>query len=398
MNKISLSSQCTGCSACKSACFQDCIIMKQNEEGFIVSELNDSKCTGCKQCIDKCPQLNEADLREPLNIYGMKNINLSRRRGSSSGGVFIELAERVLENPKSIVFGCTLCDLKAKHIHVEAGKKLNLLKGSKYIQSNTDGIFCEVKNYLDKGYQVLFSGTPCQVGGLKSLLGEKSEGLTTVDLICHGVPSPLLFKKYVDWVEKKYKGKIIRYDFRNKENSKFSRLIKIQLKRREKVKSTMIDPRIDPYFKAFLNNETLSESCYKCRYRNRKRIGDITLGDFWGLKKLYPEFYDNNGISLVLLNTEKGKRLIRSVISKFDFVESDYASALSLNRSLEETSIRPTARDLAYKGIQNEHFNIFEGSFYRMKKVDRLKGILKFHIIKILPSNFVDYVRAYKRR
>jgi coenzyme F420-reducing hydrogenase beta subunit len=372
--------------------------MNQDKEGFAAPEIDSGKCIKCMVCTKKCPQLNKVKLWDVEAVYAMKNLDLEKRQSSSSGGVFVELAEQVLDESDGVVVGCAFVDMRAKHICISSVKELCLLQGSKYVQSDVSEIYGEIKAYLDNSRKVLFSGTPCQIAGLKSFLGGIDENLITVDLVCHGVPSPLLFEKYILWLEKKRNGKVANYSFRNKENSKFPRFIKIHLEVNKKIKSIFIAPRRDSYFRAFLNNETFRESCYSCKFSNKKRIGDITLGDYWGLRKYHPELYDRNGISVVLINTDKGNQLFDLIRERFELIESNYTFASAANDNLVRPSTRPEARNIAYIGIQEDGFNIFDNAFYKISLADRIKGFLKFHITMILPSGFVDFVRAKKRR
>lgn len=205
-----------------------------------------------------------------------------------------------------VVFGCAYDEnLVARHIAVSNESELYKLQSSKYVQSDTRGIYKQVKTLLADDKYVLFSGTGCQVAGLKTFLNKDCEKLLTVDIVCHGVPSPALFKNYVDYMGRKLGGKLTSYNFRSKENEAGTCITRLKTAKKQ------VGLRIfDPYYSAFLYCKTYRESCYECKFANKNRVGDISLADFWGIQKFHPDFYDENGVSLVLVNTERAKIIL----------------------------------------------------------------------------------------
>lgn len=301
---------CCGCTACMNICPKAAIIMQPDEEGFLYPSIEISKCIECNLCKKVCSFQNGYDVSNSLEksiIYAVKNKDLDTRMRSRSGGVFVAIANNVIEN-NGIIYGVgyeqkfVVCHKKIQDKH-----KIKEFQGSKYVQSDLKRIYYDVKMELLKNRYVLFSGTPCQVAGLFSFLGSKinTDKLVTIDLVCHGVPSPLMWKEYIDFCEKKYKGEVTKVDFRDKEygwNTHFETVVV----NNKKYKNNL-------YTNLFYLHSMLRPACHNCRYTNFERISDITIADFWGIDKCMPEFNDNKGVSLVLINTNKGNKLFQKI-------------------------------------------------------------------------------------
>ena len=339
--------KCTGCRMCAQICPVKAIDMKENEDGFFEPIINKEKCIKCSLCFKRCPQLNDVEIGEKINspkVFAVKNKNVEEQKNSSSGGVFSVLARYVLENNGAVYGACFDEKLKLEHIRIDKQESLYKLRGSKYLQSNTKNTFELVKNDLNNGVRVLYVGTPCQIAGLKNYLGKDYEDLLLVDLVCHGVPSQKLFDKYITWLEKRNKSKVINYDFRNKEKSiwELGYVPKVSF---ENGKTKYIYGNSDMYITSFLNGNTLRESCYSCKYTKKERVSDITIGDFWGVNKIYPELYDEKGISIVLTNTIKGKKAIDSIKSDLYIKKIEMEKVIKYAQPLCKTIERPQNRD-----------------------------------------------------
>ena len=384
---------CVGCRSCLQSCPKECIIMQENNEGFYFPYVEEDKCIECGLCIKHCPILTPGNLAEDnKDYYGLyvkdKNLLLS----SSSGGAFVGIASYVLEK-EGVVFGCSYDDnLIAKHIVVSVCDDLIKLQGSKYVASDTNDTYTQVKKILDKSNKmVLYTGTPCQIAGLKAFLGKDYTNLYTIDLLCHGTPSQKLFSKYIEWLGKKMKGKIIYYGFRDKDVGGWSCGGKFKTKTKTKTKT--LEASCDPYYASFLRGETYRESCYVCKYANMKRVGDITIGDFWGVEKYYPNIHNENGVSCCIVNSKKGKELFNFVSNKFEYFEVKETDLVKNNKNLLQPTLRPNARDYVYKAVENDYFDDsfleFDSMFeYWVKKMVRI----------IFPKQIVLFLKKMIRR
>ena len=245
-------------------------------------------------------------------VFAVKHKDESTRAASRSGGIFTALSDQVLSNG-GVVYGCVLTDkFDAVHIRADNEEDRNRMRGSKYIQSKLGDTFKSVRADLDAQKSVLFSGTSCQVAGLKKYLGKEYKNLLCVDIVCHGVPSPKVWKEYLYWQEKKHKSKIVKVDFRNKKDYGW-RAHKETLicENGKSVDSTV-------FTTLFYGHGILRPSCYECPYKSVMHPGDITIADYWGIEKAAPEFDDNKGVSLVLVNSEMGALILNSVKKVFN--------------------------------------------------------------------------------
>lgn len=353
-NILSVGKNCCGCNACEQVCPKKCIIFTRDKEGFMYPQIDHDICVDCGVCLRHCPIAGDIKTGKNPEVFAAKFNDPDVVFKSTSGGVFMALAFFVL-NKNGVVFGCAYDEnLVAKHIAVEDKKELKRLQSSKYVQSDTKDVYTKVKTALVQDRYVLFSGTGCQVAGLKAFLGRDYEKLITTDIICHGVVSPLLFEKYIDYMGKKLGGKLSDYNFRSKEKSGWD----LYYMATTGTKSKTDYGFFDPYYNAFLNGKTYRESCYNCKFANPERAGDITLGDYWGIQKMHPEFFDENGVSLVLVNSDKGKEIWNSISNQITYISSTIEKAAVLNENLSVPSERPLCRDTIYEGIDDD-FNTY---------------------------------------
>ena len=349
------------------------------KKAFYIQRLIKKKCINCGLCKKVCPFINYKvnEKKEYPKAYAVKNKKTDDVLKSSSGGVFIALAKHII-NEKGVVFGVAYDkDNNVIHIAVDNTKDLIKLQGSKYVQSNILNTFNEVKENLLKDKKVLFSGTPCQIRGLKNFLIKDYENLITCDLVCHGVPSQKLFNKYLSYLENKYNKKIRNYDFRNKEKKGWGLTSKVIF---EDNSIKYINSDFDPYYSNFLDCNTYRESCYNCKFASTTRSSDITLADYWGILSIHNSFYDKNGVSLILINSEKGNKYLDKIKNDISIIETDLNYAISKNKNLKQSSIRPNKRTEIYKNIDKE------------EDIDYVKNNLTYKItlkkiIKILIPN-----------
>lgn len=329
--------------------------MEKDGEGFLYPVVDDAVCVECGLCIKHCPIMTDAPRCSEPKVYAAKYKDKETAFKSTSGGLFVPIAKDILSNG-GVVFGCAYDEnLVAKHIAVENENELYRLQSSKYVQSDTREIYEQVKNLLKSGRKVLFSGTGCQVAGLRTFLSKDYDNLLTVDIVCHGVPSPELFKNYIGYMGKKLGGSLTSYNFRNKEKRGWDLYYKAENAKKSKSDYGFFDP----YYNAFLRCKTYRESCYECKFANKNRVGDITLADYWGIQKFHPEFFDENGVSLVLVNTEKGKNCLDTIKQQLEIIESDYDKASVMNSNLVHPSKRPECRDTIYEGFDSGDFETY---------------------------------------
>lgn len=329
---------CTGCLACFNICKNNAISVETDKKGFYISVIDEAKCVKCGECQKVCPQKNcKSDDIKNADVFACWSNDEKLRFSSTSGGVFSGLAELTFESG-GVVCGAKF-DENFKLIHDFAHNKneLSSFIGSKYVQSYIGNKYNQVKKYLDNNVSVLFCGTPCQVSALKKYLSKPYDNLLTVDLICHGVPSPRIFSDYLNLMRQENKCDIKEVSFRYKKPS--WRVFSMKL---ETEKDTIQnDAQHDRYLVSFLNNYTLRECCYSCNYAGKERSGDITLGDFWSyVSSEKATRNDEKGISLVITNTPKGKSVLKKLENGYTIIPKDLGEAVSGGGPL----VRPTEK------------------------------------------------------
>ncbi len=369
---------CCGCSACVNCCPKKCITMKEDREGFLYPEVNRQECTNCGLCEKVCPVLNKTELSGDTRAYAVFACEDGIREKSSSGGVFSLLAEQVLCEG-GYVFGCAFdAKLKAEHIGITDYSELKRLQGSKYVQSDLKSSFHTVKQLLEEGKQVLFSGTACQMEGLKKFLGKHYESLLLVDVVCHGVPSPKVWEQYKEYQERIYDAKISGLSFRDKSKGWKDYRVRLNFENGQTYVSRSWD---DIYMKSFIKNLISRPSCYDCKFRQWHRESDITLGDFWGVEQVLPQWNDDKGISLVLIHSEKGQRMLQSISEKLRIKEVEKEAAVEKNRSVIAPIVVPKEREKFFAVLNEKGYDaavqkyVKDGFLYKVKNA--LKRLLR---------------------
>ena len=374
---------CCGCKACEIICPKNCIEMTVDEEGFWYPIVDKDKCIDCGMCEKSCPILNKASRKKSFDakVYGAYSNNESIRINSSSGGMFSELAASVLEK-NGAVFGCAMNDdfSFAKHIKVEAVDDLPKLQGSKYLQSDTNITFEEVKNCLQNGQEVLYSGTPCQIAGLKSYLGKYSKdyNLMTVDIICHGVPSSNVWNCYKSALVKKFDSTVEKISFRNKSNGWQNYSLLCEFENKKEYKKFAGD---DLYLRGFVADYYLRPSCYDCQFKGDNIKSDITLADFWGIDKVNPKFNDDKGASLVVIHSQKGQQIFDEIKDneKITFFSENAEKGLNYNPSYYNSVKMKNMRKVFFKQFEKNGVEAFENC---CGKSNKTKFIRKINTLK----------------
>jgi coenzyme F420-reducing hydrogenase beta subunit len=332
--------------------------MQCDGSGFFYPKINEKECVKCGICVKICPFENDNKHKNYNQlVYASWSKDSEVIKQSSSGGIFTQVAQYVIYQ-EGLVFGATMhSSFDVKHICINNKEDLKKLRGSKYVQSDTNNTFLEVKDELKKGIKVLYVGTPCQISGLKSFLRYDYDNLITMDVLCHGVPSNKIFKKYIEYLQNKHKSKILDFNFRDKKQYGWGHNFSYKIKG----KRLYFPAVMSPYLNAFLKNKILRDSCYECKYKDINRTGDISLGDFWNISILHPEIEQREGISLVIVNSLKGQQIIDNIDSIIK-IESNIEKALKSNQSLCE-----------YMNISNdrsEHINISSDRNNIYKNID----------------------------
>ena len=372
--------KCTGCSACQQICLQQSIKMITNDFGFIYPQVSEN-CIDCKRCETVCP-INKTNKNDIESIaYAVVNKNKSSILKASSGGAFDALANYVIQQ-NGVVYGCALdSSLKAKHIRVEYADELDILYGSKYIQSDINNAFMKVKDDLMKNRVVLFSGTPCQIAGLKSFLGRNFDNLILVDIICHGVPSQAYFDKYIKWLEKKKKCIITDYNFRSKSNHGWSLAGEYTiLNKKNKKLNKKLFYFDNFYYYYFLQSTIYRNSCYSCKYANSNREADFTIGDFWGAEKFNFEFDTSNGCSLLLINTKKAKEIVDKLELEKSIIDLEYAKKYNAQLTV------PSTYSMEWDVRMNDFVNLSAEKIQKKFVFENYRTIILARLKYLLPS------------
>lgn len=357
---------CSGCNACAEICPKHCVHMEENDKGFFYPKVDTTICNDCGLCMKICPLKKEnVVLNAPLKAFAAWNKNHEEYLASSSGGAAYVFSSHII-SLGGVVYGCTSDKMQIHHIRVSCQEELYKLQGSKYVQSDVRGIFAQVKKDLKAGLPVLFIGTPCQVAGLRNHIRNIPEHLYLVDLICHGVPSQKMLHEHIGRIAK---GRVIDHISFRKGNIYCMEVLSSSIQNGSKKKWVYTsEPHKDMYFHAFLQGVTYRESCYHCPFACSKRVGDITIGDFWGLQNdgEYPE----NGVSVLLPSTDKGMRLIKAVDGKLVLKERDVDEAIKGNDQLRYPVKQTYAKKMFDKLYPSLHFDL---SVYIAVVVRKLK-------------------------
>ncbi len=347
---------CCGCESCVQICPKQCISFVQDKEGFFYPTVDIAECVDCGLCETRCPIINSSNTKEPLRIYAAKNLDEGMLKESSSGGIFTLLAEYIIERG-GVVFGARFNnDWGVVHSYTDSINGLSDFRGSKYVQSRIMSSYLKVEEFLNSGREVLFSGTPCQVKGLRSFLSRDYDNLLLVDFICHGVPSPMVWYKYLDEVIlNKDKSIIDKISFRDKTSGwrKYSLCIHGSINKQSFCHTECFKNNI--YMKGFLNNLYLRPSCYSCSVKSFKSGSDITMADFWGVKNILPDYDDDKGLSLTVINTNRGGDIF-GTIKKYSVVVT--SSTLDYNRSYSNSAPINNNREKFFKALNNDKMQL----------------------------------------
>lgn len=369
-------SRCSGCHACFNICPKDAIRMLPDDNGFKHPYIDEELCIHCNLCKKVCPILKNIIKENDMHAYACINKDDEIRKNSSSGGIFYLLAKNILSK-NGVVFGARFNDdFGVVHDYIENIEDIPLFQGSKYVQSSINDSYKKAKKFLDNNRLVLFTGTPCQIEGLLSYLQKDYANLITQDIVCHGVPSPKLFKLYKENLKNKYKDDITKINFRKKTNGWKHYHVKIDFINH----NYEIDHDDDVYMKAFLNDIALRESCYQCNAKKKHRLSDITLADFWGIETVLPEMDDDKGTSLVIINSVSGNLLFEEIKEQIVYKEVEHEKAIANNPSLYQSVNRPKNRDTYLNKITIDNLNDITKKYITVSIFKKVVRKIKKHI------------------
>ena len=393
---------CCACGACMNICPQDAIQMVEDDYSFLYPQINFEKCVDCGLCEKVCTFQHREESSDAIIVYAAAQKDSEKIRQSASGGIFAAIAEAVL-NEKGMVYGAEMIaennNLCVEHKGINHLENLHELLGSKYVQSNINFIYKEIKEKLQDEQFVLFSGTPCQVAGLKGYLQKDHDNLLTIDLVCHGVPSLKMFQDYIAVVQNKIKRRITNFKFRDKTQG-WGLAAKLVFNNQNKeTEESIISSQDSSYYSLFLKSEIYRDSCYSCKYASRNRPGDITIGDYWGIEARHPEYLKINGghldeklgISCVLANTKKGQKQIDKCRDSLYLYPSTFEKVSEENQQLKSPSKKGKQRSKILTLYREKGYGAVEKNFNRLR-------IMKGGIDKVVPSKIKSKIKKELKR
>lgn len=396
---------CCACGACLNICPKQAIRMELDKYGFIYPVIDIAKCIGCGVCKKVCRYKKLKFDTLPL-LVSVAQAERDVLKKSASGGVFASIAQKVIVNGGK-VYGVALKyeneKLVAKHIGIDTCDKLSELQGSKYLQSNIGYVYSSIRSELNNNKIILFSGTPCQVAGLRGFLGKKYENLFCIDIICHGVSSNAFFQSYIECLEKKYNDKIIDFKFRDK-SAGWGLMANAYT---ANGKNISIKSEDSSYYEFFLKSYTYRSNCYSCRYANGYRTGDITIGDYWGIWEEHPSLLSTNGgsiqeklgISCLLINSEHGIALVNRYGNGVKQFMSEFSKVAKHNGQLNHPcKLDNKMRDKILTAYLNDGYDAVERIFEHYTRLQEFKRGVKRMVKGILPKMVLDTIRHTRKQ
>lgn len=404
MIQITKKEDCCGCEACIQRCPKQCISLKEDEEGFLYPIVDKDACINCNLCEKICPVINQGKKHDPIKVLAAKNKDENIRLKSSSGGIFTLLAEKTIQT-RGVVFGACFNDKwEVIHKYTEMKEGIAVFRGSKYTQSKIGESYKQAEYFLKQGRKVLFSGTPCQIAGLKRYLRKEYDNLLTVDIICHGVPSPKVWRLYLNDILTRKVGlnsipshpinkkvEIKNINFRSKSTGwkNYSFVLALSEMTTDGKKNTVLLSSIfkdNAFMKAFLSDLILRPSCYQCPAKAGKSGSDISIADYWCIQDVVQKFDDDKGVSLVLIQTPKGDEFFQTLKEKTEWIETGYEESKKGNGGFKEICNPHSKRKEFFYMLNSQKriINLIESAL-RQTYLQKIKSYLKLalkHIIE----------------
>ena len=387
---------CCGCGACAAICPKKAISLVPDQLGFEYPQIDKNKCINCNLCEKVCRFSTKSKEKSALKAYIAASKDLNTLLSTTSGGVFTEIAKIVIQN-NGIVFGASFGtdgdNIILQHDAVDTEKELHNLSGSKYMQSSVLNCYLKIQSILTTGRIVLFCGTPCQVDGLYGFLQKNYDNLFTADIVCHGVPSVKLYNDYLLFLKKKYKAHQIEFKFRDKRLNGWAHGAVITIhKPNGSIKKKKIPYKMSSFYMTFMKSKLIRKSCYSCPYVNGNRKADITLGDYWGINKEHPEALKENGgmidedygVSCILVNTDKGNKLIEMCKDHLNIYNTTSEKIMKNNQALCYSASIPKDREQyvqaylqhGYEGVEA----LFQKQYGKQQWSLAIKNLIPFKL------------------
>ncbi|SDF28013.1 Acetyltransferase (isoleucine patch superfamily) [Bacteroidales bacterium KHT7] len=396
MIQIRDKAQCCGCNACGDICSRGSITFKTDIEGFWYPVVNMDTCIDCHLCEKVCPIINIKELKKndsetPLKSFAAIHKNMRIRWDSTSGGAYSALAEAILEQGGYISGAIYNDGFTGVHNYVtNKPEELEKLRSSKYLQSNAEGIFKEIKQLLTKGEKVLACGTPCQMAALRRFLHRDYEDLIIVDFICRGVNSPKVYRAYLDALEKKYGSKVVYVKAKNKELGWRNLTRKVTFANGTSYYGILMD---DDFRRGYHTNAFCRPSCYDCKFKGFPRISDITIADFWGIEKVNPALDNNIGTSMILLNSNKGAEYFKKIVDRIVYSETTFEQFVEGNGALYKSLDKPTIdRVSLFNDLDTYGFDYITRKYFplveKMSLKRKVRRLLKPYALLLLRLGF----------
>lgn len=394
---------CCGCGACMNVCPKNAIRMAEDEVGFVYPEIDQNLCVGCGVCKKACGYQMQPLMQKSEAVYAAASNNDNLLRKSASGGAFAVLAENALKKG-GVVYGAALPlengKLEPKHLRIDTVERLPELQGSKYVQSAIGDTYAQAQKDLLNGKRVLFSGTPCQIAGLKQYLKKDYENLLTVDIICHGVPSKRFFQSFMEDYGKKLGGTITEFYFRDKSKGQGMITRSVYKDMAGENKEKVLIGGLTAYIHFFSKSYIYRKNCYSCPFASEKRVGDLTLGDFWGFHEEYPSYDEKQGlsngkgVSCILVNTNQGKVALEQCESQFVLMTSDFEKVAKHNDQLHSPSKYSPKREEILKLYKEKGYEAVDQYFHKTCK----KDIVKYTISGMVPKGLKRTIKKVMGR
>ena len=385
MNKYFTSNdpaQCCGCRACEQVCGRKAISFSENGEGFLYPQIDSDKCVNCGLCEKVCPIANaEQNKLNEGATWAAQNQNLEDLKESSSGGGFIAIARYALSKG-GVVYGAAYDeDHNVVHKRADSFEMLKPIMGSKYVQSDIADTYTQAKKDLQDGRFVYFTGTPCQIAGLKLFLRKDYANLLTSDVICHGTPSAKIFQNTISHIKKVEKGELMDYSFRDKRIHGWSCSSSSSWRKGNTKHYLKYSKDMEAYFKAFISGDLMRMSCYNCPFATTMRVGDITLADHWGIRKEHPDFKEiRHGVSLIIVNSEKGSEIWGELEKQFNVIPISIDEASRHNHNLHSATPLTPSREVSYNLAFNDYTGFVEKYYEGNYIKNRIKVEVEFFI------------------
>jgi coenzyme F420-reducing hydrogenase beta subunit len=385
---------CYGCRACEQICPVGCIKMVADDEGFLYPQKDNALCTECGLCIKVCPIDNDSVFQEgKQTYYCFVNADAGVVDSSSSGGAFSALANEFCKSNKCKVFGARWGNgFNVRHCSVDNPLNIEIFQKSKYLQSDVLHTYSEVKEGLEQGEKVVFSGTPCQIAGLKAFLQKEYDNLLTIDILCHGVPSYKVFKHYIEYLEDMYNSSVKEFEFRKRSSLfgvKDSCGTEVKFSNGKELSFYSFN---DIYMKGFFSALYYRKSCYRCEFSQEKRVSDVTIGDFWGIEKTDKRLNAHEGVSLIISNSVKGSAVLKGLHDKHKIYQIDKSFAIPYNKNLISPTPLNKNRDEFFRRLKVERFDIIVNDYVRNV------GKIKFLAAAVTPDKIKNIMRNVRER